>query len=263
MIIKMKAIKFICAAMVCGALAVGFSSCSKDDDGPNNMNQREWVLVSISCHSSGTWGDGGGWSMNVDDDFNYDSSGRVVEDGDDEVTYVYSSDQILNSDGEKFSLNGNGHIASINRDGDTDYVRYDDKGNLVEYKTDHDRSILDWSNGLLRRIQAWGTEFAFEYSESTPMNIDCVRVLNSRHISYDALDGYWALYFMGYFGNIPSKPICGYTMIRDNCISCSKETASIYYKDIDSNGCPAKMIVNRSQGNLDAEYVYDLVWRKL
>ncbi len=248
--------------MVCCALTVGFSSCSKDD-GPNDVNKRKWVLASISCHSSGIYGDSGSWSVDIDDEFSYDSEGRVVEDGDEEVTYRYFSDQIQNSDGEKFSLDGNGNIANITSNGYMDYAQYDNSGNLIEFKTHNHSSILEWSNGLLMRFQGYEGKCTIEYSESTPMNIDCVRILNSRFISYNALDGYWALYFMGYFGNIPSKPICKMTTIFGNGSYSSGITDLYYYKDIDSNGCPAKMIRKTSQGNMDMECVYDIVWKKL
>lgn len=258
----MRTDKIICAAMVCCALAAGFSSCSKDED-PSDVNKREWVLASISRHS-GVSNDGSvSWPSYVIE-FSYDSEGRVIEDGDEEVTYRYSSDQIQDSEGSKFSLNGNGKIADITSNGFMEYANYDDSGNLIEFKTDSYSSIFEWSNGLLMQMDAFGSITTFEYSESTPMNIDCVRILNSKFISYDALDGYWALYFTGYFGNIPSKPICKYTKITQ-AIYPSKVITSIDYKDIDSNGCPAKMIVKTSQptDNIDTEVVSDLVWKKL
>ena len=53
------------------------------------------------------------------------------------------------------------------------------------------------------------------------------------------------------------------TTIFGNGSYSSGITDLYYYKDIDSNGCPAKMIRKTSQGNMDMECVYDIVWKKL
>lgn len=243
----MKTFKFICAAMVCCALAAGFTSCSKDDDEiGNGMSKPTWVLAQMDSET-----------------FHYDGEGRVVQiDGSNDwcSSLSYGKDRIEGY-GVTFMLDKGFISGWINSSGDKYVYKYNQGGYLVQfawiYGDDDDefQSFL-WKNDLITHYddgsQRYFSESSISYYDDILMNSDCVRTLNALVIAEVIEDEYpWILGMRGYLGKLPIKPI---SEIAPHP-SYPNEVCKIIYSDIDGNGCPAKVSINGHR--------YDLSWKKL
>lgn len=253
----MKAIKLICAAMVCCALAAGFSSCSKDDDGPNGpavKMQLEGITITE------------GNSTATLSNFVYDNQGRLTsydvnDNGDKEtVSYTYYTPYI-----ERAESNGNNHTHTFNLEngvitstscGDT--FEYSN-GNMVKWTEDSWYYIAySWENGNpIRETVHYNTALDdsvinFNYSD-LPCYIGNFQTLFDEYtsIQVEIMGGScWDPFLQqqGYFGNLPK-----------NLVTSGKDGELLWQLsyEVNTNGYPTKITGKDENGTA----VMTLKWR--
>lgn len=235
----MKAIKFLCAAMMCGVLTTGFSSCSKDDDGLKGPAVK-MQLEGITITESG--------SNTTLSNFIYDNQGRLTsydvnDNGDKEtVTYAYYSSHIERNGGynQTFQLS-NGLITSVG----SDVFEYSN-GNMVKWSEGQPADVFyTWENGNpIRETVRYNFQTTsgvkeditnFGYSD-LPCYIGNLQTLLEEYASVDVelmgdnLDPF--LQQQGYFGNLPK-----------NLVTSGKSKNSEWHLtyEINANGYPTKI----------------------
>lgn len=256
----MKTIKSICAAMVCCALVAGFSSCSKDDDGPNGpavKMQLEGITITE------------GNSTTTLSNFVYDNQGRLTsydvnDNGDNEtVTYTYHSSYIeMNeSDGYKRTYHiENGVITSIgtNTYDGTDSYEYLN-GNMVKWTEDSRYYIsYSWENGSPVRetvVNSGSSDYvtSFGYSE-LPCYMGNFQTLFDDYssVQVEFIGGsFWDPFLQqqGYFGNLPKNLVTSAKAQRNSEWQLSYE--------VNANGYPTKIMGKDDSGSA----VMTLTWR--
>lgn len=256
----MKAIKLVWAAMVCGALVAGFSSCSKDDDGPNGpavKMQLEGITI-IEGSSTTTLSN-----------FVYDNQGRLTsydvnDNGDKEtVSYTYYSSYIERSsrNGDVEFLLENGVITSerYSNSADMDLYEYSN-GNMVKWTEGYpiNNSVYQlylWDNGNpIRETQlidgSSSSVTSFGYSEllcyigSLPALFDEFSTLHVELIGN--VDPF--LQQQGYFGNLPK-----------NLVTSANDGELLWQLsyEVNANGYPTKITGKDENGTA----VMTLKWR--
>lgn len=262
MIIKMKVFKFVCAAMVCCALAAGFSSCSKDDDGPNGpavKMQLEGITITE------------GNSTTTFSNFVYDNQGRLTsydvnDNGDKEtVTYTYNSSYIERSNSNsncnvEFLLE-NGVITSerYSNSADMDLYEYSN-GNMVKWTEGYPvhtsvYQLYLWDNGnpiretqLVDGISGYLTSYGYSelpcYIGNLPALFDEFSTLHVELIGN--VDPF--LQQQGYFGNLPKNLVTSAKAPRNEW--------QLSY-EVNANGYPTKITGKDENGTA----VMTLTWR--
>lgn len=248
----MRTTKLICAAIVCCALAAGFSSCSKDDDGPNGpavKMQLEGITITE------------GNSTATLSNFVYDNQGRLTsydvnDNGDKEtVTYTYNSSYIeRSSNGYKCTFNlENGVITAIG----SDTYEYSN-GNMVRWVEDPSYYIsYSWENGNPVRetvVNPVSSNYvtSFGYSE-LPCYIGNFQDLFDEYasISVELMGGScWDPFLQqqGYFGNLPKNLVTSAKAPRNEW--------QLSY-EVNANGYPTKITGKDENGTA----VMTLTWR--
>lgn len=256
---KNKVFKMICVILSGMTILGALSSCTKDDDGvKNDSKASRWVLVRCSMHEYGSIGTGS-YSIDYDQEFSYDSKGRVVSatyddyTDKDNYTYKYEGNNIIADDGSVYTLGKNGFITSFKVDGEEGIAEYNTDGNITKMKWGNDSITYKWTNGLLTRyeypdpLDSDGiARFDIEYYNSDIINADCATALNVQEILFYS-ETEEALAMCGFWGKMPNKPI-------------RRKSGNIYtYEDIDSDGCPGAVSEDLSIGKI-TQYQ---VWKKL
>ena len=256
----MKATKLGYAAMVCCVLAVGFSSCSKDDDGlsePTVKMQLEGIAITE------------GSSTATLSNFVYDNQGRLTsydvnDNGDKEtVTYTYYSSYIerVEGDGSKRTFHiENGVITSVSQNGYSDTYEYSN-GNMVTWREDPTYHIsYSWEAGnpVRETVHYDNNRFddyitSFSFSE-LPCNIGNFQDLFDRYssVQVELMGGsYWDPFLQqqGYFGNLPK-----------NLVTSGNYNGNIRWHlsyEVNANGYPTKITGEDEDGMA----VMSLTWR--
>lgn len=249
----MKAIQLICAAMICCAMAAGFSSCNKDDDGPNGpavKMQLEGITITE------------GSSTATLSNFVYDNQGRLTsydvnDNGDKEtVSYTYNSSYIEKTVGNRYTVTyrlNNGIITSA----DDDTYEYSN-GNIVKwYMAPMANVFYTWEAGnpikeTIRNNSADENITSFGYSD-LPCYIGNYQTLfdeySSVHVEFIG-DSYWDPFLQqqGYFGNLPK-----------NLVTSGKAPRSAWQLsyEVNANGYPTKITGKDENGTA----VMTLTWR--
>lgn len=257
----MKTTKLICAAMVCCAMAAGFSSCSKDDDGPNGpavKMQLEGITITE------------GSSTITLSNFIYDNQGRLTsydvnDNGDKEtVSYTYNSSYIerssSNSDVEFLLENGviTSERYSFNS-AEMDLYEYSN-GNMVKWTEGYPVNnsvyqLYSWENGnpvretqLMDGSSSYVTSFGYSelpcYIGNIPALFDEFSTLHVELIGN--VDPF--LQQQGYFGNLPKNLVISAKAPRNEW--------QLSY-EVNANGYPTKITGKDENGTA----VMTLTWR--
>lgn len=239
-----KELKMLCMAMIASILTTGFCACSNDDD-DNETNggvgKGHWVLTKIESVSP---------NCSTNKVFSYDTQGRVISDTDDKRSYEYQADRIIASDGEVMFLNKDGLIERMEKDATSSLIKYQD-GYIFSFYDGESATegTFTWNGGLctsFKPLYDRGIR-TLTYRDNSYVNEDCIKILNARTISYDGLDGYWAMMMTGYLGKLPSQLVT------------TQQNSTFELYDIDDNGCPGTMITHSNYG--DTKYI--LSWKKI
>lgn len=249
----MKAIKLVWVAMACCALAAGFSSCSKDDDGPNGSAvkmQLEGITITE------------GSSTATLSNFVYDNQGRLTsydvnDNGDNEtISYTYYSSYIEKAVGNRYTVTyrlKNGIITSD----DDDTYEYSN-GNMVKW-TESPGYYISYSweglNPIRETIFGPGSSkyvTSFGYSD-LPCYIGNLQDLFDAYssIQVELMGGSsWDPFLQqqGYYGNLPK-----------NLVTSANDGELLWQLsyEVNANGYPTKITGKDENGTA----VMTLTWR--
>lgn len=268
----MKTTNFLCATMVCCALAVQFSACSKDEDGPNGAPVK-MRLVEINISGSEQYNHGGYYGSysfsDIYSNFVYDSHGKLLSyeyehehesnydnqyhyKSKSNVTYTYNSSSIEkleeNDEGIRKTIyhltNGLVTLETFEGSKYSEHFLYEN-GNLVGWDGDGCYDSYSWENGnpIIE---------PFDSPNNTKYGYTDMPCYIGNYV--DLMDGTFYLpcepFLMqqGYYGNLPKNLVNSF---KGEYVHCY-----LSY-EINANGYPTKITANESDGT----QVMTLTWQ--
>lgn len=259
----MKRIRTICAAMMCCAVVAGFSSCSKDDDQPNEPKVKMQLTgITITEDNETT----------VLSDFTYDNEGRLtsykVDDNGYKKTYTYTYNGAsiavkCTYPGNSYTLTynlTNGLVSSVtDSDGYMDTYSYT-SNNMTKWKEsvnypgfNSSDIIYLWEGGNPIRETVGSHIINYSYSDQ----LCYIGNLQTLFDDYSSIDvelmggSYWDpfLQHQGYFGNLPKNLVT-------SAINNGEVDWTLSY-ELNSNGYPTKITAKED----DDTAVMALTWK--